>query len=186
MDAAVSSLDPDTVVKLANSAGESPRHGVRNCLLIRLMYGHALRLAEIVGLTWGMLDMDEGRMRVKRRRTKEWDSRPLKPHELTALRHLCEESGRPGKKDPVFAKSSGRPLTPDGVRKMIASAAVRAEITQPTTPRALRHAACVRVGKVTKDVDAVRAFMGAGQRGSAVSVLPVRNVKKLEHPLPRL
>lgn len=182
MTAVLPTLDVETVEKLVIAASASPRHGLRNQLIVRLMYGHALRLVETVELTWGRLDMERGRLHITRCRSGEVAWRNLRADDLQALGRLREGSVRTGRDTPVFTSSSGRALTPDAVRKVITSAAEKAKIGEAVGPRLLRRSAGVRIGNVTRDVDAVKAFMGVSLRVSAVAVLPLSRSKKQADP----
>lgn len=170
-------LDPDLVEKLVRSASESSRHGLRNALIVQLMYGHALRLAETVDLCWGHVDLHHGRLRFTRRRSGLKTTRNLTDDELHALRDLRGRTRHRDKTAPVFQSSSGERLTPDAVRKAIATAADKAGIRGAVGPRILRRSAGMRVGAITRDVDAVRALLGVGLRVSAVSAVPVLSAR---------
>ena len=176
------SLDLDAIGRLIDAAGHSPRHGARNSLVVRLMYGHALRLKEMVELTWGQLDLFHGKLRVQRGRPDKLIVRNLSNGELSALREMREDTSNKGRDDAVFVSNRGEALTPDGMRKILAAAAKRAKISQPAGPRVIRRSAGIRVGTVTGSVDAVQSLMGVGMRASVVPVIPVTKQKRQSDP----
>lgn len=175
-------LDPGTVRKLVDAANKSGRHRLRNALIVRMMYSHALRLAETVDIRWGGIDLRRGRLRFMRRRSGQEAIRALSEEEIELLRELKSVTEFAADNDPVFATWSGEPLTPDAVRKVITAAARKARIKQPIGPRILRRSAGARVGAVTRDVDAVRALLGVSLRVSAVTSVPVSKSNEQADP----
>src|SRR5579871_1449755 len=123
------------------------RKGKRDYALLLLLLENALRRAEIVALTIGDLDQ-EGRsvsIRGKGRGTQQ-ERVTLSPAAVNALsaylegRHDGDEATAP-----LFASVSpafyGKPLTADGVYKIVGELAVQAGIKARISPHRLRHTA---------------------------------------------
>lgn len=175
MSATSESLDLNAIGKLVDAAGTHPFNGVRNLMLVQLMYGHALRLVEAVNLRWKQFDMFYGRIKLERKSGTV--VRNLTKLEMDSLRDLKlhdEGLGSSGPDDHVFVSSTGEPLTPDGIRKIITKAAKKAKLQGPVNPRMLRRSAGMRVGKTTGNLEAVQSVMGVKRRASVVSLMPVR------------
>src|SRR6059058_5743333 len=109
----------------------------RNRLLLRLLYTTGLRPAELCALCWCNLPASDdlgqlvivgkgGQLRFVPLRVPVWE-------ELQALR------GRAGNLEPIFRSRLGGPLSPRQIDQIVRSAARRAKITRPVSPRLLRY-----------------------------------------------
>ena len=109
----------------------------RNRLLLRLLYSTGLRPSELCALSWGDLEEsgDTGQLIIVGRggqfrfvplQTPVWE-------ELQAFR------GRAGNLEFVFRSRLGGPLSTRQVDRIVRSAARRARISRPVSPRLLRY-----------------------------------------------
>ena len=181
-DAIGLTLDHSQIGQLIDAAGDHPVHSVRNVMMVKLMYGHALRLTEACELKWKQFDMFHGRFTLGRKSGKV--VRDLNHLEMGTLRDLKGHLGRRGLDRPndyVFVGLTGEPLTPDGIRKIITKAAAEAGL-EGVNPRVLRRSAGRHVGEKTGSIDEVQAIMGVRSRASVVALVPERKTKK--HPSP--
>lgn len=182
MPATSLALDRKSIEKLIDAAGEHPLNDVRNVMLVELIYGHALRLLEACNLRWKQVDMFHCRLTLKRKSGRV--VRDLTQNEMGTLRDLKYQNGTLGKDGPndhVFVGSTGKRLTPDGIRKIIVKAAKQAGL-EGVNPRVLRRSAGKQVGENTGSVDAVQAVMGVSDRKSVVVLMPKRKTKKQPSP----
>lgn len=175
-------LDRTQIAQLIDAAGDHPVHSVRNVMLVKLMYGHALRLTEACELKWKQLDMFHGQLILGRKSGKV--IRDLNHLEMGTLRDLKGHLGRrrlDSANDYVFVGSTGEPLTPDGIRKIVTKAAAEAGL-EGVNPRVLRRSAGKQVGEDTGSVDAVQSIMGVSDRKNVVAFVPGKKVKKQPSP----
>ncbi len=109
----------------------------RNRLLLRLLYSTGLSPAELCALSWGDLEESSdtgqliivgrgGQLRFVSLPTPIWE-------ELQAFR------GRAGDREFIFRSRLGGPLSPRQVDRIVRSAARRARISRPVSPRMLRY-----------------------------------------------
>jgi integrase len=61
-------LTPDEVDRLMNAAGRLGRHGFRDKTMVLIGYRHGLRVCELVSLRWEQVDLQQGLLRVVRRK----------------------------------------------------------------------------------------------------------------------
>ena len=63
-------LTPKEVDRLQDAARKHSRYGHRDATAILIAYRHGLRASELCELTWNMIELDSGRIHV--RRAKKW------------------------------------------------------------------------------------------------------------------
>jgi integrase len=137
-------LRPSEVATLIRGA-KAGRHGVRDGLMISIAYHHAMRVTELVGLTWDAIDLKAGTIKVRRKggiggvqHLSQSDARPLR-----ALKFKADVSPF------VFvSERGGLQLTRDAFAKMLAAAGARAGARSPAVPPSCATAWCgTRAGK---------------------------------------
>jgi len=110
-------LTPSEVENLLRAARQRGRYGQRDATLLP-MYRHGLRVAEVVGLRWDMLDLKTAVLYVRRVENGAATVHPLRGPELRALRQL--QHAAPGMAY-VFLSEQGGPLTARVDRKISAT-----------------------------------------------------------------
>src|SRR5215510_11844979 len=88
------------------------RHGVRDYLLMLMTYRHGLRVSEVVDLRLKDLDLDTGRMYVRRKKGSLSTHQPLEGDEIRALKAwLRERDQRPDARSSYLFLSERGPMT---------------------------------------------------------------------------
>jgi integrase len=80
------------VEALIDAARKHGRHGHRDATAILLAYRHGLRASELVELSWDMIELDSGRIHVRRAKNGTNSTHPLTGKEIRALRQLRREN----------------------------------------------------------------------------------------------
>jgi integrase len=130
-------LTPSHVEKLIKAAKSK-----RDALMISMAWHHALRVSELIGLTWDAIDLKAGTIMIRRAKGGISGSQHLERHdrqELAALRkqNLDDRFVFVSKRHDLY-----QPLTRDAFAKMLATAGESAGIDRRLChPHALRHAA---------------------------------------------
>jgi len=142
---------------LMNSAKKTGRHGHRDATLILLAYRHGLRVSELVSLRWDQVDLKQGLLHVNRVKNGTASTHPIRGLEIRALRRLQ-------RKYPdtpyVFITERKGPLTTSTVRKLVARAGQKSDITFPIHPHMLRHACGFKLANDGQDTRAVQHYLG--------------------------
>src|SRR3954464_11787496 len=82
-------LTEQEVERLRKACGERlGRYAHRDSTMILIAYRHGLRVSELVGLRWDMIDLSQGHMHVSRLKQGRPSTHILRGSELRALRRL--------------------------------------------------------------------------------------------------
>src|SRR6266571_9282098 len=80
------------VEQLMDTARKRSRHGHRDATMILVAYRHGLRASEICGLEWQQIELDQGRLHVRRAKRGTPSVHPIRGDEIRALRKLRREN----------------------------------------------------------------------------------------------
>lgn len=150
-------LTGDEVKKLRAAAATVGRYGFRDSLLLELLYRHALRVSEVVDLTWEQFHFDEGTMHVRRRKNGTPATHYLDGSEMRRLKRLQRES-KPSRF--VFTGKRVGTLTTRAVHKIVARAGEVAGFDFSVHPHMLRHAKGFQLANRGADTRPIQGFLG--------------------------
>jgi len=150
-------LTEQEVEMLMDAARKTGRHGHRDATLILLAYRHGLRVSELVSLRWDQIDLKQGLLHVNRVKSGTASTHPIRGPEIRALRRLQREYPDTPY---VFVTERKGPLTTSTVRKLVARAGQKANITFPIHPHMLRHACGFKLANDGQDTRAVQHYLG--------------------------
>jgi len=102
-----------------------------------IAYRHGLRASELCELTWNMIELDGGRIHVRRAKNGVDSTHPLTGKEVRALRQLRRENLQSRF---VFNTERGGPVTRAWFLKMVRRTGELAKLPFPIHPHMLRHA----------------------------------------------
>jgi len=101
-------------------AARHGRHGGRDYLLMLLAYRHGLRVSELVDLRLRDLDLDTGRVYVRRKKGSLSTHQPLEGDEIRALRAwLRERNQRQDARSSYLFLSERGPMTRQAVNYLV-------------------------------------------------------------------
>jgi Phage integrase family len=109
-------LTPKEVDRLQDAARKHSRYGHRDATAIPTAYRHGLRASELCELTWNMIELDSGRIHVRRAKNGVDSTHPLTGKEIRALRQLRRENLQ---SRCVFNTERGGPVTRAWFLKMV-------------------------------------------------------------------
>jgi integrase/recombinase XerC len=130
---------------------------VRDRALLELLYSSGLRVAELCGVHWRDLDLDEGLVRVTGKGSKTRVV-PVGAKALDALRALKPATANAAA--PVFPGRGGKPLTPAAVRLRLQRRAREQGVAKRVHPHLLRHTCASHLLESSGELRAVQELLG--------------------------
>jgi integrase len=145
------------VERLMNAARKSSRWGHRDATMILVAYRHGLRASELCDLQWHQVELNAGRLHVRRAKNGTPSVHPMQGDEIRALRRLQREQ-RPSAH--VFQSERGGPMTPKSFHGLFARIGERARVPFPVHPHQLRHGCGFALANEGHDTRALQAWLG--------------------------
>jgi integrase/recombinase XerD len=134
----------EVVLLLRQPTGGEPL-ALRDRALLEVMYACGLRASETIDLELADLDLEEGLLRARGKGSKERIV-PVGRQAVAALRAWCEHgrtvlagAAGAGSSHALFLNHRGRPLTRQGLYKIVQSHARSAGLSERMSPHTLRH-----------------------------------------------
>jgi integrase len=145
------------VEKLMESARKASRHGHRDATIILIAYRHGLRASEVCDLQWHQVELNAGRLHVRRSKRGTPSVHPIQGDEQRALRRLQREQPP---SPYVFTSERGGPIAPKSLHTLISRLGERAGMAFPIHPHMLRHGCGYALANAGHDTRAIQAWMG--------------------------
>src|SRR5262249_17851517 len=95
------------VEQLMDTARKVSRRGHRDATMILVAYRHGLRASEVCGLEWHQIELNQGRLHVRRAKRGTPSVHPIRGDEIRALRRLRRENPTEAY---VFVSERGGPI----------------------------------------------------------------------------
>ena len=149
-------LDPSEVDRLLAAAKDS-RHGIRDHLIMLMMYRHGLRVSETVSLRLKALNLKQSSIWIKRIKNSLSTQQPISGDELRAVKRYL--ATRDDKLPWLFISERGQPLTRQAVNYIISQAGNRARLGH-VHPHMLRHSCGYYLANKGVDFRTAQDFLG--------------------------
>ena len=158
------------VLRLLKSVDRSNWHGLRNHLIIALLWSLGLRVSELTGLKVKHFEPGDDpnnrigllRVRGKNRRHRALFVVDNLYDELLA--YLVHEQSPKKKNAPLLPIHTGKAISNDRVRKMIKQYCRAVGIKQRVTPHVLRHCFATEMYHAGVPLEAIETMMGHGHK----------------------
>ena len=120
-------------------------------------YRHGLRASEVCDLQWHQVELDQGRMHVRRAKNGTPSVHPIRGDEIRALRKLRRENPNEAY---VFVTERGGPMSTIGFRHLVQRLGKAAKMPFPLHPHMLRHACGYKLANDGHDTRALQHYLG--------------------------
>lgn len=146
---------------LASLSGKTDKKSLRDTAMIYLMYGHALRRAEVCSLNMEHIEVDCSSIWIMGKGRKQRQRITLHPRVSEALKKWKEVRGEAAGAAPLFIaldpKAWGKRLAGDGLGRLLKKQGKKAGIV--VRPHGLRHAGITQaLDRMNGDLRKVRSF----------------------------
>jgi type 1 fimbriae regulatory protein FimB len=142
-------------------AARQGRHGVRDYLMMLMTYRHGLRVSELVDLRLEDLDLDTGRLYVRRKKGSLSTHQPMEGDEVRAIRAwLRAREPRHDARSPYLFLSERGPMTRQAVNYLVEQIGERAKLRFHVHPRMLRHSTGYYLANRGYDTRLVQDYLG--------------------------
>jgi integrase len=141
------------VEKLIEAARKHGRYGHRDATMMLLAYRHGLRASELCDLQWHQVELNAGRLHVRRRKRGTPSVHPMQGDEIRALRRLQREQEAA---QYVFTSQRGGPMSAKSFGTLFERLGRRAGMPFTIFPHMLRHA----LANAGHDTRALQAWLG--------------------------
>ncbi len=145
------------IEKLMDYARKHSRYGHRDSTMILVSYRHGLRASEVCDLQWHQVELDHGRMHVRRAKNGTPSVHPIRGDEIRALRKLRRENPNEAY---VFVTERGGPMSTIGFHHLIQRLGKAARMPFPLHPHMLRHACGYKLANDGHDTRALQHYLG--------------------------
>ncbi|HEX5191480.1 MAG TPA: site-specific tyrosine recombinase [Solirubrobacteraceae bacterium] len=162
-------LSRDEVNRLLAAPGGQSAGALRDRALLETMYACGLRASEAIGLELSALDLEDGTLRAYGKGSKE-RLVPIGTAAVAALRAYLER-GRPRlvglrEESRVFLNMRGRPLSRQGLYKIVQGHAATAGLAERMSPHTLRHTFATHLLAGGCDLRSVQEMLGHADIGT--------------------
>ena len=144
-------------IKRLLDAARKNRHGIRDHLLLLMMYRHGLRVIETITLKLSDLNLQEARIWIRRLKNGLSVEHPLEGDELRAIKRYLKT--RDDALPWLFLSERGQPMTRQSLNYIIATAARRAGLPY-VYPHMLRHSCGFYLANKGYDLRLIQDYLG--------------------------
>jgi len=152
-------LFPTEIDQLIAAAKKSPRHGVRNHLMLLLAYRHGLRISEVIGLKVSDIDLGAGRIHCHRLKNSLSNTHPLEGDEIRLVKRWIRIHPAPTS-DYLFVSERGTPITRQAAWRIFKELGEKAGLTIPVHPHMFKHSCGYYLADKGCDTRLIQEYLG--------------------------
>ena len=137
------------------------RHGIRDYCLMLVAYRHGLRVSELIDIRLKDIDLETGRIFVRRVKGSLSTHQPIEGDELRALRAwLRERESYPNSNSNYLFLSERGPMTRRSINYMVEQIGIRSKLNFKINPHMLRHSTGYYLANKGCDTRLIQDYLG--------------------------
>ncbi len=176
----IQSLISSLKVKISSGIVES----TRDLTLVYLLYGMGLRVSEACGLKWNDIQWGQSSLLVTNGKggKQRWVAIPGRVFDFLKTQHQNKNE------NDVYILTATKPMDPRTAFEKVRSAGIRAGLSKPLNPHALRHSFATHLLSSGSDLRVLQELLGhqslaATQKYTHLSLSGLSRVMEASHPL---
>ena len=177
--------DTETMDLLNQEFSDSPK-GVRDKAILEMLYSTGLKVSEIIDLKMSNIDLGIGCVLLPQQKKKKEEGDRVIPYGKMARNavtsYLLEaRKSLLGKREDngyVFLNCDGKPLSRQGVWKLVKFYAQKAGISTDISPHSLRHSFAAHLVKNGAEISAIQDMMGFSPSNTLSKYVSKENAPK--------
>ena len=170
-------VSKNTVMKLLNIIDRATWIGMRNYLIVSMLWALGLRISELTRLTIGSFEPNHGDriglLRVKGKNKKQRALFVVDNLYDNLMVYITHPETLKLKKDPMFHIKSGKALSNNRIQKKLKEYCKTAGITQRLTPHVLSHSFATEMYHAGVPLNAVQSMMGHSKKAETALYIKV-------------
>lgn len=148
----------ETEIARMLKAARYGRHRERDHLLVLLSYRHGYRVSELIDIRLNEIDLDAGRIYVRRRKGSLSTSQPLEGDEIRGIRSWLRARGET--RSPYLFLGERGPLTRQAINYLFKVIGERACLELEVNPHMLRHSTGFFLANKGYDARLIQDYLG--------------------------
>ncbi len=151
----------ESEIKKFLAAARKGRHAVRDFCLMLVAYRHGLRVSELIDIRLKDLDLETGRIFVRRVKGSLSTHQPIEGDELRAIRAwLRQRENYPNSSSNYLFSSERGILTRQAINYLVAQIGKRAKLNFDVNPHMLRHSTGYYLANKGYDTRLIQDYLG--------------------------